>query len=263
MNRFCLAAIGLATFASLASTAPPHASNSRRCIVYEVRVLSVPADAALAGSPRKEGELSRLNERQLKSLLRKAQSLPQASIQQLPKITAESGKEANCQIVEEPFFVTELHAKRVGGQNVVVPMSTKVELGTKLTVGGKVSADNASATVDVKYWHKQVTGPVEIISVTVPGTVSEKGKKSKPITHQLQVPDFETHCMAKSGLRLAAGESALIAGPLFTEESRNEYGVPVLSGVPYVGRLFTTVGIARSSMRKLLIVSARVTEQDD
>ena len=45
-------------------------------------------------------------------------------------------------------------------------------------------------------------------------------------------------------------------------ETREEYRTPVLSDIPYVSRLFTTVGMTRVQVRTYLVLSATVVEDD-
>ena len=259
MVRRFLAVLAVLAFAAggFAEQPPAPAPSTERCIVYMVRVVAIPAEAKFEGGPVKEGEAVFLSEAQLKAALAELERERQAEIMQAPKLTAEPGKEAVVRIGEEQFFVTGLQAEKVNGQNVVVAKTSTVQLGTTLALDGRIAADGKHVGVDVDYKFKRLVGPVEMIAVTT------RNGKAKPVTQYLQVPAFETQAIAKKGLTLAEGQSAVIAGPQFTQTAREETRVPVLSEIPYFGRMFRNVGISQIPMRKLLIVSATILELKD
>jgi hypothetical protein len=47
------------------------------------------------------------------------------------------------------------------------------------------------------------------------------------------------------------------------EEDRETFETPVLSSIPYVSRLFTSVGVTRVPVRTYLVLSAVVIEDED
>ncbi|HXD86003.1 MAG TPA: hypothetical protein VN641_05900 [Urbifossiella sp.] len=257
VRRFLAMLAVLAMASSGFAEQPPAPAPSNQCIVYEIRVVAIPAGAEFDGVPAKEGEVALLTDAQLKAAMTELERERQVDIMQAPKLTAEPGKEAVVRIGEQQFFVDSLHAVKVNGEAVVVGKTSAVELGTTLMLNGRIAADGKHVAADVEYRFKRVRGPVEMIPVTI------KNGKGTSITQYLQVPEFETHTIAKKGLALTEGQSAVIGGPQFIRENRSEFSVPVLSGIPVVGRMFRTVGISQTPMRKLLIVSASVIELKD
>mgnify|MGYP005704457817 FL=1 len=59
------------------------------------------------------------------------------------------------------------------------------------------------------------------------------------------------------------GGTVLMGGVKRMQEARNEYGVPILSKVPYVNRLFKNVGIARTTESLMLMVTPRIIIQEE
>ena len=47
------------------------------------------------------------------------------------------------------------------------------------------------------------------------------------------------------------------------QETRVERGVPMLSSIPYVNRLFTNVGIGRETTNLMMMVSPRIIIQEE
>ncbi|MBW8839636.1 MAG: hypothetical protein JF602_07275, partial [Gemmatimonadetes bacterium] len=92
--------------------------------------------------------------------------------------------------------------------------------------------------------------------------VFEGGSQGKPVavTQFLQSPKVETVTVEKVGLTIGSGGHAVIAGPSYIAEVREEMSVPVLSRVPYLSRMFRTVAYTKTNMRTVLIVSPKVIE---
>jgi type II secretory pathway component GspD/PulD (secretin) len=61
---------------------------------------------------------------------------------------------------------------------------------------------------------------------------------------------------------LADGCSVVLPGWSVTRETRQEFGPPVLSRIPYVNRLFKNVGYGRESEKRFLMVTPRVIVPD-
>ena len=59
------------------------------------------------------------------------------------------------------------------------------------------------------------------------------------------------------------GGTVLLGGIKRLSEGRNEFGVPVLSKVPYVNRLFKNVGIGRSTSSLMMMVTPRIIIQEE
>jgi Bacterial type II and III secretion system protein len=59
-------------------------------------------------------------------------------------------------------------------------------------------------------------------------------------------------------LRLADGGTAVLTGCKVLGEVRRESSPPVVSRIPYVNRLFKTVGVSREEMNSLILVTPRV-----
>ena len=59
------------------------------------------------------------------------------------------------------------------------------------------------------------------------------------------------------------GGTVLMGGIKRMREGRNEYGVPILSKIPYVNRLFKNVGIARTTQSLMLMVTPRIIIQEE
>ena len=62
---------------------------------------------------------------------------------------------------------------------------------------------------------------------------------------------------------LANGGTVLLGGIKRLREGRNERGVPMLSKVPYISRLFRNVGIGRDAQSLMMMVTPRIIIQKE
>lgn len=250
----CLLSLPSAAFAE-----QPRAEDEPS-VQIEIRVVTVPAGVPLVNGPTREGEVAFLKDAQLKSLLDTMQGIRHANVMSAPKLTAFNNQAATMKCVENLMFVTTLEATAVNGENILVPKPSSVELGTTFDVRGRVSADKASVSLDVKYSEKRVER-VDLVPVSMHVTpVFEGGSRGKPIpfTQFLQSPQLANLMVEKKDLRIPSGGHVVIGGPTFQGEVREMTRVPGLSELPYLGRLFT--GTKPMKMRTVLIASTKVVE---
>jgi general secretion pathway protein D len=59
------------------------------------------------------------------------------------------------------------------------------------------------------------------------------------------------------------GGTVLLGGIKRLREGRNEFGVPILSKIPYINRLFKNVGIGRTTDSLMLMVTPRIIIQEE
>jgi type II secretory pathway component GspD/PulD (secretin) len=233
-------------------------------IAFGTRVMVVPAEVNLSSVPAKAGEVAFLTDRQLLTVMEAVQTDRRANLMQLPKLTTFPCQTATICCTETEKFFTALEAQRVDGRVALVPRPTLVELGTTVRLRGELSADKRFVCVNVSYTNKHVEKGVEMIPVTTTVTpVFEGGSQGKPtpVTQFLQAPpQVETTKIDKDGLMVPSGTHVVIAGPTVVQETRTEFWAPVLSELPYMNRLFKNVGVSRSNMRLIVIVSPLVID---
>ena len=73
---------------------------------------------------------------------------------------------------------------------------------------------------------------------------------------------FELDQAIKFGL-LFVGGTVLLGGIKRLREGRNEFGVPILSKIPYINRLFKNVGMGRTTDSLMLMVTPRIIIQEE
>jgi general secretion pathway protein D len=78
----------------------------------------------------------------------------------------------------------------------------------------------------------------------------------------IQQPEF-LFTTVTTTVSVPDGGTVLLGGIKRLREGRNEYGVPILSKIPYVNRLFKNVGLGRTTDSLMLMVTPRIIIQEE
>jgi general secretion pathway protein D len=78
----------------------------------------------------------------------------------------------------------------------------------------------------------------------------------------VQLPTFEVISVSTT-VSVPDGGTVLLGGIKRLREQRNEFGVPLLSKVPYVDRLFRNVGIGRETDSLMMMVTPHIIIQEE
>ena len=77
------------------------------------------------------------------------------------------------------------------------------------------------------------------------------------ISTTIQLPNTTTNTVTTT-VTVPDGGTVLLGGVKTLNETRTEYGVPVLSKIPMIDRLFRNVGIGRTTNSLMLMVTPRI-----
>ncbi len=192
-----------------------------------------------------------------------------SNVLQAPKVTLMNGQSATVSdFTFSPFVISVIPV--VGDFAVAQqPVIMVLNEGTQLSVQAAVSNDrrfvrltvmptfntigdvqnftfNGSQSTSTTY------GPVGDVVPLRPTQVS-----SAQTATTVQLPSFATFNIATT-VSVPDGGTVLLGGIKRLSEGRNEFGVPILSKVPYVNRLFRNVGIGRETQSLLMLVTPRI-----
>ena len=78
----------------------------------------------------------------------------------------------------------------------------------------------------------------------------------------MQLPTFQ-FVTVTSTISVPDGGTVLLGGIKRLSEIRNERGLPILSKLPYINRLFKNVGIGRSTNSLMMMVTPRIIIQEE
>ena len=211
-------------------------------------------------------------------LINAAQGDTRSNILQAPKITLFNGQTAFVSDTTQRPFVTSI-IPVVGDfaaahQPVIVVLSE----GTSLSVQAIVSNDRRFVRLTLVPFFSTI-GEVEEFTFTGSKTTSKKSSDSnknkgddeassadEETTSEegttVQLPTFQ-FVTVTSTISVPDGGTVLLGGIKRLSEIRNERGLPILSKLPYINRLFKNVGIGRSTNSLMMMVTPRIIIQEE
>ena len=152
-----------------------------------------------------------------------------------PKIRVRNRDKAKVHIGQKlPVFTTTTN---FGGSTSVAASVSYLDIGLKLDVEPSIQLDNdvvIKVGLEVSNLIRQVTGPGGT-------TAYEIGTRNTSTT-----------------LRLADGETQVLAGLINDEDRKSAVGIPGLSRLPVLGRLFGTQTDTRNKTEVVLLITPRV-----
>ena len=157
------------------------------------------------------------------------------------------------------------------------PVIVVLNEGTSLTVQAVVSADRRFVRLTVVPFFSQIgdvqeftfTGTTTTDSGTATQDPDEPGKTTANNRHQRTVPARRCSCRRSPSPRSTPPSACPTAAPSCSaassglSEGRNERGVPILSKLPYINRLFKNVGIGREAQSLMMMVTPRIIIQEE
>jgi general secretion pathway protein D len=208
--------------------------------------------------------------------LQAAQGDTRNNVLQAPKVTLFDGQLATISDVTQRPFVTSITP--VVGDFAVAqqPVIVVLNEGTQLNVQAIVSDDKRFVRLTLVPFFSQI-GDVD--TFTYEGrrrrrTTSQEidPTTGEPITDDeeedivegttVQLPQFAFTSVSTT-VSVPDGGTILLGGIKRLSEGRTERGVPILSKIPYISRLFRNVAIGRDARSLMLMVTPRIIIQEE
>ncbi len=200
---------------------------------------------------------------------------------QAPTVTMFNGQSASVSDFAQRPFVTSIVP--VVGDFAVAhqPIITLLPDGTNLNVQAVVSADRQYVKLRLMPYFTQVT---EVTTFTFDGSQEIERTTDSVLDDLLDIVDGvddgdEELLTSTTGITIQLpvlavtnvstvvsvpdGGTVLMGGIKRMQEGRNESGVPFLSNVPYVNRLFRNVGIGHETSHLMMMVTPRIIIQKE
>lgn len=209
-------------------------------------------------------------------LIQAAQGDTRSNILQAPKVTLFNGQQAFISDTSQRPFVTSIIP--VVGDFAVAqqPVIVVLNEGTALTVQAVVSSDRRFVRLTVVPFFSQI-GDVDTFTFSGSKTTSAKSSDSKAKDDAssktsdvsefsegttVQLPTF-SFVTVTTTVSVPDGGTVLLGGIKRLSEGRNERGIPILSKIPYISRLFKNVGIGRTTTSLMMMVTPRIIIQEE
>lgn len=200
------------------------------------------------------------------------------NVLQAPKVTLFNGQQAYVSDTSQRPFVTSVIPVVGDFAAAYQPVIVVLSEGTSLSVQAVVSPDRRFCRLTLVPFFSQI-GDVETFTFTGRVTTDTgtniqdpaNPNNNNPIQNNqqrtvegttVQLPTFAFTTVATT-VSVPDGGTVLLGGVKRLREGRRERGVPLLSKVPYVSRLFRNVGIGRDAQSLMMMVTPRIIIQEE
>jgi len=214
-------------------------------------------------------------------LLQAAKGDTRSNVSQAPVVTMFNGQSANIFDGSTRPFVTSVIP--VVGDFAVAqqPIISLLPEGTSLSVQAVASNDRRHVTLSLNPFFSQIT---DVVEFTFDGTRSvvrtpnnlltdlsnlldNNPNNDVPLQIEQQGVTIQQPVLATTTIstvvQVPDGGTVLMGGIKRMSEGRSERGVPFLSNIPYVNRLFKNVGIGRETSNLMMMVTPRIIIQEE
>jgi len=223
-------------------------------------------------------------------LIQAAQGNTRSNVLQAPKVTLFNGQNAFVSDTRQRPFVTSVVPVVGDFSAAQQPVITVLNEGTAVNVEAVVSNDRRFVRLTLVPFFSQI-GRVEEFQFEGSRSTKSKSSDEKSGT-DVRIPGADgllglTNGVASAGelelqsngttvqlpeflfttvtttVSVPDGGTVLLGGIKRLREGRNEFGVPILSKIPYINRLFKNVGLGRTTDSLMLMVTPRIIIQEE
>jgi type II secretory pathway component GspD/PulD (secretin) len=210
--------------------------------------------------------LAFLSDIQVFMFLEAAQGDRRANIMQAPKLTMFNGQAGTIAVSDNIYFTSGVQPTIVGNQTVFVPTISTLPVGFTLFVQPVVSADrrfvrmnlNPTITSLISTTITQISIPTLLPSVfDIQNGGQVFGQPAQVVNTTLLQPSVAAISVMTTVV-VPDGGTVVLGGLKVLAESREEFGPPILSKIPYIDRLFKNVSYGRQTQHLLIMVTPRI-----
>lgn len=209
-------------------------------------------------------------------LLQAAQGDNRTNVLQAPKVTLFNGQIATITDTVQRPFVTSIIPVVGDFAAAYQPVIVVLSEGTSLSVQAVVSNDRRfvrltlvpmfSKIGDVEeftfYGKKTTNSGSSVQDPTDENSTNRDGEIESTEGTTVQLPTVAITSVATT-VSVPDGGTVLLGGIKRLSEGRSERGVPLLSKLPYINRIFRNVGIGRETSSLMLMVTPRIIIQEE
>lgn len=141
-----------------------------------------------------------------------------------------------------------------GQQSSFTPVYTDVLTGNGLQITPTISKDKKHVLLTIDVMRNRLVGirrqEVQTVAITAAGL-------SQPVTYHVEMPETETAELS-TRVSLPDGATLLLGGQTVTTEVDKQVGVPILSKIPILGRIFSSESKVKDQQVLLLLVKPTI-----
>ena len=176
-----------------------------------------------------------------------------------PRVTFFNGQRAFVTVAQQIAFVSDLQP--IPDSGGFDPTLSVVQSGVVLDVEGTISADRRYVTMTLRPSLSTVVD-IRTIAQTAAPVVDVNGGISPGTSAFIEAPQVEI-TQVRSTVSIPDRGTLLIGGQRLVGEAEIESGVPVLSKLPYVNRLFTNSSIVKDERTLLILIKPTIIIQSE
>jgi general secretion pathway protein D len=224
-------------------------------------------------------------------LIQAAQGNTRSNVMQAPKVTLFNGQNAFVSDTRQRPFVTSVVPVVGDFAAAQQPVITVLSEGTAVNVQAVVSSDrrfvrltlvpffstigavqefqfegSRSTTTKSSDEKSGLSGDAnagqDLQAGLTTGTKNAREQQVRSNGTTIQLPEF-LFTTVTTTVSVPDGGTVLLGGIKRLREGRNEFGVPILSKIPYINRLFKNVGLGRTTDSLMLMVTPRIIIQEE
>lgn len=194
-------------------------------------------------------------------LLRATQAQQNTTVVTAPRVTLSNGQRGYVVVSTQTAYVSDLEPV-VGTRSVGFdPTISIIESGILLDVQGTVSADRKYVTLTLRPTLSRLAA-ISTFTVQSAAQVTGDDDDDTPITTgiataSVQQPIVE-NTLVRTTVVVPDGGTLLLGGQTLAGEIEREAGVPVLSKIPFLKRLFTNRSTAKDEQVLLILVKPTI-----
>jgi len=209
-------------------------------------------------------------------VIQAAQGDTRSNILQAPKVTLFNGQQASIADQTQVPFVTSVIPVVGDFAAALQPVIVVLSQGTSLTVQAVVSNDRRFVRLTVVPFFSQI-GDVNTFTFNGSSSTTKKSSDSKSGDSDsstsaeddssstgttVQLPQF-SFVTVTTTVSVPDGGTVLLGGIKRLNEGRTERGIPILSKLPYINRLFRNTAIGRETTSLMMMVTPRIIIQEE
>lgn len=224
-------------------------------VAAEVRFVTVSPDLierlGLLHKETTNPGMTLLDDAQLQVFLEAVQGDRRGNVLAMPKVSTYNGQRAALDLSEKQTFVVGVDFAEADGKTVPKPVTKSVKTGMQVSMLPTVAADHRSVTIHLGVHVSRADAEMDIVKEA--GWTKKSLRKSESPTE----PRYSVLEVEKT-LKIPDGTTAMLTGWTQQREVRNQVGPPILSKIPYVSRIFSTVGYGRELEHTFVLVTPRI-----
>jgi general secretion pathway protein D len=221
------------------------------------------ATSAASGSNLTTG-LTFLSDFQANLVVQATQDEVNSSNLTAPRVTLFNGQRAYVLVSTETAYVSNLTPVVGNNATAFAPTISVVQSGVVLDVTATISADRKYVTLTLRPSLSVLETPIPTFTVsglTSGSTSTVNGNTTvTTIGASIQEPEIQITTV-RTTVSVPDGGTLLLGGQTLSSEVDKEAGVPVLSDIPFLKRLFTNRGMAKDDQVLLILVKPTIIIQ--